>query len=64
MNIIIHIIEQLKPVDVENNKYIDFEKEVNVKMQNLKLVVMLEFLNTKIFLLKDTHQVGLKKYLQ
>ena len=64
MNIIIHIIEQLKPVDVEDNKYIDFEKEVNVKMQNLKLVVMLEFLNTKIFLLKDTHQVGLKKYLQ
>ena len=64
MNIIIHIIEQLKPVDVEDNKYIDSEKEVNVKMQNLKLVVMLEFLNTKIFLLKDTHQVGLKKYLQ
>ena len=34
MNIIIHIIEQLKPVDAEDNKYIDFEKEVNVKMQN------------------------------
>ena len=24
---------------------------------------MLEFLNTKIFLLKDTHQTGLKKFL-
>ena len=24
---------------------------------------MLEFLNTKIFLLKDIHQIGLKKFL-
>ena len=24
---------------------------------------MSEFLNTKIFLLKDTHQIGLKKFL-
>ena len=31
---------------------------------NLKLVITYEFLNTKIFLLKDAHQIGLKKFLQ
>ena len=53
----------MKPVDVKDNKYIDFEKDVNNKDPNLKLVTMSEFLNTKIFLLKDTHQIGLKKFL-
>ena len=33
------------------------------KILNLKLGIMSEFLNTKIFLLKDTHQTGLKKFL-
>ena len=27
------------------------------------LVIMSEFLNKKVFLLKDTHQIGLKKFL-
>ena len=34
-----------------------------IEIQTLKLVIMLEFLNTKIFLLKDIHQIGLKKFL-
>ena len=34
-----------------------------IKILNLKLVIMSEFLNKKIFLLKDTHQTGLKKFL-
>ena len=58
-----HRTIKIKPVDVKDNTYVDFEKEVNNKIQKLKLVIMLEFLNTKIFLLKDTHQVGLKKFL-
>ena len=33
------------------------------KILNLKLVITSEFLNTKIFLLKDTHQIGLRKLL-
>ena len=46
---------KMKPVAVKDNTYIDFEKEVLIiKIQNLKLVIMSEFLNTKIFLLKDT----------
>ena len=38
-------------------------KMLMIKILNLKLVIMLEFPNTKIFLLKDTHQIGLKKFL-
>ena len=53
----------MKPVDVKDNKYIDFEKDVNNKDPNLKLVTMSEFLNTKIVLLKDTNQIDPKKFL-
>ena len=34
-----------------------------IKTLKLKLPIMLEFLNTKIFSLKDIHQIGLKKFL-
>ena len=34
-----------------------------IKILNFKLVIMEEFINIKIFLLKDTHQIGLKKFL-
>ena len=51
------------PVDAKGNTYIDFKKEIMIKILNLKLVIMSEFLNTKIFLLKDAHQTGLKKFL-
>ena len=54
---------KMKPIDVKDNAYINFEKKLMIKIQNLKLVIMLEFLNTKIFLLKDIHQIGLKKFL-
>ena len=66
MNTIIHTYHRtikLKPVDVKDNTYVDFEKKLMIKMQNLKLVIMSEFLKTKIFLLEDTHQIGLKKFL-
>ena len=48
-----HRTIKMKPVDVKHNTYIDCEK----------LVIMSEFPNTKIFFLKDTHQIGLKKFL-
>ena len=38
-------------------------KKSMIKILYLKLVIMLEFQNTKIFLLKDTHQIVLKKFL-
>ena len=37
MSIIIHIIDQLKPVDVKDNTYINFEKEVNDKDPKFKI---------------------------
>ena len=35
-----HTSIKMKPVDVKNNTYIDFKKEVNDKILNLKLVIM------------------------
>ena len=67
-NNIYHITIKMKPVDVKDNTYIasielHSSKEVNIKILDLKLVIMQEFPNTKIFLLKDTLQIGLKKLL-
>ena len=58
-----HRTIKMKPVDVKDNTYIDFEKKLMIEIQNLKLVIMSAFLNTKIFLLKDIHQIGPKKFL-
>ena len=38
-------------------------KSLIKKILNLKLISMLEFQNTKTFLLKDTLQIGQKKFL-
>ena len=55
---------KMKPVDVKDNIYIlILKKKLMTKFLNFKLVIMLEFLNTKIFLLKDTQKIGLKKFL-
>ena len=55
-----HRTMKMKPVDIT---YIDFEKEVNNKDPKFKIGDHVKFLNTKIFLLKDAHQIGLKKFL-
>ena len=48
---------KMKPTDVKDNTYIDFKKEVNDKDAKFKIG------DTKMFLLKDTHQTDLKKFL-
>ena len=53
-----HITIKMKPVDVKSNKYID----VTIKIQNLRLVIVLEYQNIKIFLQKVTLQIGLRKF--
>ena len=59
-----HRTIKMKPADVKDNIYIlILSKNLMIKIQNLTLVIMLEFLNTKIFLLKDTHQTSLKMFL-
>ena len=35
-----HRTIKMKPIDVKDNTYIDFEKDVNIKTLNLKLVIM------------------------
>ena len=39
------------------------KKKLVIEIHNLKLVIMLEFLNRKKFLLKGIHQIGLKEFL-
>ena len=58
-----HRTIKMKPVDVKDITYIDFEKKLMSKILSLKLVIMSKFVNTKIFLLTDIHQIGLKKFL-
>ena len=54
----------MKPIVVKDNIYISIlRKKLMIRIQNLKLVIMLEFLHTKIFLLKEIHQLSLKKLL-
>ena len=58
----------MKPVDVRDNTYIDSTelhsiKRVNDKTPKLKVGDQVSFENTKTFLLNDTLQIGLKKFL-
>ena len=54
----------MKPVDVTDDSYAEYnEEKQKKKILNLKFVTMLEFQNTKIFLLKGTLQIGRKKFL-
>ena len=51
---------KMKPVDVISNTHTDCI-ELTIKILNLKLVILLEYQNIKIFLQKATPQIGLKK---
>ena len=51
---------KMKPVDVISNTHTDYI-ELTIKILNLKLVILLEYQNIKIFLQKATPQIGLKK---
>ena len=58
-----HRTVKMKPIDVKDNTYIDFGKEVSANDPNLRLVIMQEYQNTKTFLLKAIVQIDLKKFL-
>ena len=58
-----HSTIKMKPVDVKSKIYIDPSKKINDKDLDLKLVILLEYQNIKIFLQKVTLQIGLKKFL-
>ena len=53
----------MKPVDIKDNAYFDFNKEVNDKDSKLKVGDHVGISKYKNILLKDTLQIGLKKFL-
>ena len=56
-----HISIKMKPVYVKLNTYIDLLtilKKLMMKILNLKLMILLEYQNTKIFYQKITLQIG------
>ena len=53
----------MKPVNVNPSTYIDFSKEIIIRILNKKLVILLEYQNIKLFLQKAMFQIGLKKFL-
>ena len=58
-----HRTIKIKPVDIKDNIYNDFKKEVHDKVPKFKVGDNVRISNTKIFLLRDTCQIGLKKLL-
>ena len=61
---IYHSTTKTKPVDVKSNIHIStLTKKSIIKILSLKLAVLLEYQNIKIFLQKFTLQIGLKKFL-
>ena len=58
-----HRIIKMKPVNVKDNTYIDFEKEVNNKDPKFKVGDHLRISKFKNIFLKDTNQICLKKFL-
>ena len=59
-----HRTIKMKPIDVKDNSYIDFNKEVNDKDPKFKTGDHVRISKIqKTFLLRDTIQIGLKKLL-
>ena len=59
----VHKTIKMRPIDVTTNSYAEYNEDSIKKILNLKLVIVLEFKNTKTFLLKDMHLIGQKKFL-
>ena len=58
----VHRTIKMKPIDVTSDSYAEYNEVQIKKILNLKLVIMLEFQNTKTFLPKDTLQIGQNKF--
>ena len=59
----VHRTIKMKPIDVTGDSYDEYNEDFNKKILNKKLAIMLEFQNTKTFLLKDMLQIGQKEFL-
>ena len=59
----VHKTIKMKPIDVTSDSFAEYNEDSNKKILNLKLVIMLEFLSTKLFLLNDMLLICQKKSL-
>ena len=59
----VHRTIKVKPIDVTSDSYAGYNEDSNEKIQNLKLVIVSEYQNSKRFLLKDTLKIAQKKFL-
>ena len=59
----VHKTIKMKPIDVTTDFYAECNEDSNKKVLNLKLVIVLGFLSTKTFLLKDMNLIAQKKFL-
>ena len=59
----VHRSIKMKPTDVTSDSYAEYNEYVNEKSLNSKLLIMLEFQNTKTLLQKDRLKIGQKKFL-
>ena len=62
-NNIYHTAIKMKPVDVKQADILTLVKKLMIKILNLKLVVLLEYQNKKVFLQMFTLQICLKTFL-
>ena len=53
----------IKPVDINKTHMLTLVKKLMVKIRNLKLVIILEDQNVRMFLQKVTLQIGMNKFL-
>ena len=59
----VHRTIKIKPIEVTDDYYAEYNENFFKKILNLKLVTMLEFQNIKTFLQKDVLQIDQKKFL-
>ena len=62
-NVYIDKLDEIVDVVVKPSMYIDFFNKITRTVVNLKLMVMLEYQNIKIFLQQAMFQIGLKKFM-
>ena len=58
-----HKTIKMKPIDVKNDSFAEYNEESNEKILNLKWVIMSEFQSIKTFLLKDMLLIRVKRFL-
>ena len=62
-NSTVHKTIKMRPIDVPDNSFAEYNEDFNKKNLDLKLVIMLEFLSIKIFLLEEILLIGQMKFL-